>query len=429
MFEGQGVIPEVSGGDPHASKISPDDPRLHFVRPRPRTLRKGPVIGVVTGILIALALAIAVALRPAPAAPPENVEGDSPTPTPAPSVPERIRNAHTDGTHAAPSPSRPRFPSSGNDAGLLETRGFQAFASDRDRRTDVVSDQERRAAGASILFDVHGPPEDRSAPIPPTPIGPAGSGPVALSRGTYAPAAASEDSDMQSQKNAFLESGGAWRMSDVLEASIEHPRSRLELQAGTIVPAVLLTAVTSDLPGPVIAQVRENVYDTVTGNTLLVPQGARLVAQYDSMVTWGQDRVLVCWKRLLFPNGDSLDLHCMPAADLQGKAGLADQVDEHWARLVAGAAVSSLLAATAQGVAGNTTGFSPSVPQLWANGGAQAVNQSGQQIVRRDLIVPPTISVRPGFSVNVIVNEDIVLPPYHDAEGPGLDAQATAPPP
>jgi type IV secretory pathway VirB10-like protein len=101
----------------------------------------------------------------------------------------------------------------------------------------------------------------------------------------------------------------------------------------------------------------------------------------------------------------------MPAADLEGRAGLTDQVDQHWTRLITGAAVSSLLAATAQGVAGSTTGVSPTVPQLWANGGAQAVNQTGQQIVRRDLAVQPTITVRPEFSVNVIVNKDMVVPP------------------
>jgi type IV secretion system protein TrbI len=101
--------------------------------------------------------------------------------------------------------------------------------------------------------------------------------------------------------------------------------------------------------------------------------------------------------RLLFPNGDSVDLQCMPAADLQGAAGLADQVDAHWTRLIGGAAISSLLAATAQGVAGNQSGLSPTVPQLWASGGAQSVNQPGQQVVRREMLVQPTITVRAGF--------------------------------
>jgi type IV secretory pathway VirB10-like protein len=169
------------------------------------------------------------------------------------------------------------------------------------------------------------------------------------------------------------------------------------------------------LPGPVIGQVRENVYDTVSGNYLLIPQGSRLLANYDSMVAWGQERVLLCWNHLLLPNGDSLNLQCMPAADLEGAAGLTDQVDEHWFRIIKGAAVASLLAATTQAVAGNTTGYNPTVPQMWAAGAAGEINQAGQQITRRNLMIQPTITVRPGFSVNVMVTKDMVVPPYPDA--------------
>lgn len=160
-----------------------------------------------------------------------------------------------------------------------------------------------------------------------------------------------------------------------------------------------------------------------------MPQGARLLANYDSMVSWGQTRILVCWRRLLFPNGDSLDLHCAPAADLKGAAGLTDQVDEHWVRLIAGAGISSLLAASATYAAGNQTSYAPTVPQLFASNAAGSVNQTGQQIVRRDLQVQPTITVRPGFSVNVIVNKDFALPPYHDATSFALGTGAAAPAP
>jgi type IV secretion system protein VirB10 len=174
------------------------------------------------------------------------------------------------------------------------------------------------------------------------------------------------------------------------------------------------------LPGPVIGQIRENVYDTVSGNFLLVPQGSRLLAQYDSMVSWGQERVLLCWHRLLLPDGDSLNLACMPAADLAGAAGLTDQVDEHWFRIIKGAAVASLLAATTQAAAGNTAGLNPTVPQIWASGAAGNMNQVGQQLTRRDLNVQPTITVRPGYAINVIVTKDIVLPPYPDPANTGV---------
>jgi type IV secretion system protein VirB10 len=138
---------------------------------------------------------------------------------------------------------------------------------------------------------------------------------------------------------------------------------------------------------------------------------ARLIANYDSMVAWGQERVLVCWTRLIFPDGSSIYLQCMPAADLRGAAGLADEVDHHWARLIQGVAVASLLAATTQSVAGNTQGFNPSLPQTWARSAAGEMNAAGQQITRRNITIQPTITVRPGFSVNVIVTKDLILPP------------------
>jgi type IV secretion system protein VirB10 len=195
-------------------------------------------------------------------------------------------------------------------------------------------------------------------------------------------------------------------------ATLQHPRSPTELQAGAILPTVLITGISSDLPGPVIGQVRENVYDSVSGNTLLIPQGSRLLAQYDSMVSWGQERVLLCWNRLVFPNGDSIDLQCMPASDLEGKAGLTDQVDEHWFRLLRGATIATLLAATSAGLAGNTASFSPTLEQTAARNAAGEINGVGQRVTARDLSIQPTITVRPGYAVNVIVTKDIVLPPY-----------------
>ena len=138
------------------------------------------------------------------------------------------------------------------------------------------------------------------------------------------------------------------------------------------------------------------------------------------MVVWGQERVLMCWNRLIFPNGDSITLQCMPAADLAGAAGLTDSVDEHWWRILSGAAVASLLAATAQGVAGNTNaqGYTPTVPQMWAQNSAASVNQAGQQITRRNMDIQPTITVRPGWALNVVVTKDMVLAPYTAASSP-----------
>jgi type IV secretion system protein VirB10 len=222
------------------------------------------------------------------------------------------------------------------------------------------------------------------------------------------------DPNLQEHKSAFLGGKGGVPTADYLQRALEPARSPYEIKAGSVLPAVLITAINSDLPGPVIAQVREHVYDTVTGNHLLVPQGSRLLAQYDSMVAWGQERVLLCWNRLILPNGDSIDLQCMPAADLQGAAGLADEVNEHWWRILKGATVATLLSMGTAFAAGDTTSYNPSVGQVMARSASGEIGQVGQQITRSSLSIQPTITVRPGFSVNVIVTKDMVLRPYPD---------------
>ena len=402
--------------DPHASKISPDDPRLRLARASARTLRKGPAIAAATLVAGSLATATVVALQSAPSHAGSAAADSAAAGPSSPVVPDAVRNPPAVSSAAARSHAM-RLP--GLDAGPLEGRGEPPPPAGgvRDRRRELALEQADRAQGAGILFDTHEPIGERTPPPSATGIPPyLASAPAPASAPPGAPS--DDDPNKQQRKNDFLEGRGAGASPETLGAGIQHPRSPYELQAGSIIPAVLLTAINSDLPGPVIAQVRENVYDSVSGNTLLVPQGARMLANYDSMVVWGQQRVLVCWQRLLFPNGDSVSLHCMPAADLEGAAGLTDQVDEHWWRLLAGAGISSLLAATAQGVAGNQAGYAPTVPQLWANNGAQSVNQTGQQIVRRDMMVAPTITVRPGFSVNLIVNKDMILAPYKEGASP-----------
>jgi type IV secretion system protein TrbI len=141
-----------------------------------------------------------------------------------------------------------------------------------------------------------------------------------------------QDPNLQDRKNDFIGRDGA-SDANYVQHSVSQPRSHYEVKAGTIIPTVLLTGLNSDLPGEVVGQVRENVYDTVTGNHLLIPQGSRLLARYDSMVAFGQERVLVCWNRLIRPDGTSVNLECMPGVDLAGYAGFADQVDHHWWRM------------------------------------------------------------------------------------------------
>lgn len=233
------------------------------------------------------------------------------------------------------------------------------------------------------------------------PVGQPAPGPTG---GDGALAAPHGDQNQQDAKQAFLKSpiDRAIYSPDRLQT----PLSPYELMVGTVIPAALITGLNSDLPGQVIAQVTQDVYDSVSGRYLLVPQGAKLIGKYDSVVAYGQSRVLLIWTRMIMPDGSSVVLGNLPGADTQGYAGLEDGVDYHFWRLLLG--VSSALA-TNNVVGGTGTG---NVIIALGQSADQAANQAGQSIVSRDLGVQPTLTVRPGFPIDVMVNRDIVLRPY-----------------
>jgi type IV secretion system protein VirB10 len=186
---------------------------------------------------------------------------------------------------------------------------------------------------------------------------------------------------------------------------IAAPASPYVLQAGAVIPAALITGIRSDLPGQITAQVTENVYDSPTGRLLLVPQGTRLIGQYDNGVGFGQRRVLLVWTRLIMPNGRSIVLERQPGADAEGYAGLEDGVDYHWWDIAKAAALSTLLGIGAELAADDNDRLINAI-----RGGAQdTINDAGQQIVRRQLNVAPTLTIRPGFPVRVIVTRDLVF--------------------
>ncbi len=226
--------------------------------------------------------------------------------------------------------------------------------------------------------------------------------------GAAAKAGGSERGEAQQQ--SFLREHSTPRI--YASGHLVTPRSPYELLAGTVIPAALLTGIDSDLPGNIIATVTQNVYDTVTGRTLLVPQGSRLLGVYDSQIGYGQSRVLLVWTRLILPNGSSIVLGRLPGTDPEGYDGLTDQVDWHWKRLLAGAAVSTLLGATAELAVPSQYGGSQSVVYASLQGLQGTLNQVGQEITRRNLDIQPTITIRPGFPVRVIVNKDLILAPY-----------------
>jgi type IV secretion system protein VirB10 len=196
---------------------------------------------------------------------------------------------------------------------------------------------------------------------------------------------------------------------------LQKTRSPYELMAGTVIAAALVTGINSDLPGQTIATVTQNVYDTVTGNYLLIPQGSRVLGQYDAQVAYGQRRVLLVWTRLIMPDGSSITLDRLQGVDTSGYAGLEDRVDSHWGRLLAGAAVSTLLGVNAQLATQDQGVNSGSLTIALRQSSQDSINQVGQQITRKNLNVQPTLTVRPGFPLRIIVNKDLILRPYTDA--------------
>ena len=210
----------------------------------------------------------------------------------------------------------------------------------------------------------------------------------------------------QDRQLAFLNAAADRRT--VAPDRVMPPASPYVLQAGAVIPAALITGIRSDLPGQITAQVTENIYDSPTGRLLLVPQGTRIIGQYDNAVQFGQRRVLLVWNRLILPNGRSIVLERQPGADAAGYAGLEDGVDYHWWDLAKAAGLSTLLSV------GTELAIDDDDRLLRAirNGGQDTINDAGQEIIRRQLNVAPTLTIRPGFPVRVIVTRDLVLEPY-----------------
>ena len=191
--------------------------------------------------------------------------------------------------------------------------------------------------------------------------------------------------------------------------SLLTPVSPYQVMAGTIIPASLVTGLNSDLPGQVIAQITENVYDTPTGQHLLLPQGSRLLGRYDSNIDDGQSRALVVWNRLIRPDGSSLVIDNLPGVDLSGQSGLSDRVDSHTGGLFKAAILSSVLSIATE----LSTDEEDELAEAIRSGGQDTINQAGQQVVTRALSRKPTLRVRPGWRLGVIVNRDLVLSPYN----------------
>lgn len=253
--------------------------------------------------------------------------------------------------------------------------------------------QEREAARSSRLFfggGVSGPPV-LGLSIP--------------AAGAALPVSAPEAAPTSdaARREAFLARASDRRT--VSAERVEGPAAPAILQAGSVIPAALITGIRSDLPGLVTAQVTQNVYDSPSGRILLIPQGSRLIGEYDVDVAFGQSRVLLAWTRLILPDGYSILLERQPAADPRGFAGLEDGIDYHWGGVLRAALVSTVLGAGAELGAGDDGNLA----RAFRRGTQDSVNRAGEQIVSRELNIRPTLTIRPGFPVRVLVTRDIVL--------------------
>lgn len=268
---------------------------------------------------------------------------------------------------------------------------------------------ERKAARESGVMMQLGSAEHTTGAAPPEAM------PVAVparERGSATIAVdPARDPGNQQRKAAFL--AGKDPTGDINPHGLVAPVSPYTLSAGSIIAASLITGLNSDLPGIVTAQVTENAYDSATGQLLLIPQGARLIGSYDSVVAFGQSRALLVWQRIVLPNGSSIRIDNVPATDMAGYAGLVDKVDVHSWQLLKGVALSTLLGVGTELSLGNSES---DIVRAIRESAQQGTSRAGDQIVTRNLNVQPTLKVRPGWPLRVVVHKDIVLAPWPDQE-------------
>ena len=277
--------------------------------------------------------------------------------------------------------------------------------------------KEAEAAAASSVFFRSGTPGKGAAPgtaqvaATGSASGLAGFDPLAAGPASTAaqPADPTAVQNRQDQKEAFLKGGSTETRNS---GNLQMPSSPYQVMAGTVIAGALVTGIKSDLPGDVIATVTEPVYDTATGKFLLIPQGSRILGKYNSQVSYGQSRVQVVWNRIILPDTSSLTLDNLVGTDPAGYSGLEDGVDYHWGRIVAGAALTTLLGVGAELAAPENRQDGNRIVIAGRDSAQDSINQIGQEMTRRNMNIQPTLTERPGLPVRIIVNRDLVLRPY-----------------
>ena len=277
--------------------------------------------------------------------------------------------------------------------------------------------KEAEAAAASSVFFRSGTPGKTAAPATAQVAAAgqasalAGFDPLAAGPASTAaqPADPTAVQNRQDQKEAFLKGGSTETRNS---GNLKMPSSPYQVMAGTVIAGALVTGIKSDLPGDVIATVTEPVYDTATGKFLLIPQGSRILGKYNSQVSYGQSRVQVVWNRIILPDTSSLTLDNLVGTDPAGYSGLEDGVDYHWSRIVAGAALTTMLGVGAELAAPENRQDGNRIVIAGRDSAQDSINQVGQEMTRRNMNIQPTLTERPGLPVRIIANRDLVLRPY-----------------
>ena len=397
-------------------------------KPRPTThFSKPALIAVAGGVVLLLFVALAVALKP------PNLPGDARAQelyniANKPQA-EGLESLASDYSELEPDPVVDSVlglgPPLQGDMGAsilaaqrqlgAETAAYQSSSPSEPFRADPAAEAAREEAlrqaqienaarEAGVFFQTSG--GTKRAAAKPAAVDPTLAAPSLFGPQSPFDATIEEDPNRQARKIGFVEDQADDNIYN--GHHLQRPRSPYQVMAGTVIPASLVTGINSDLPGTVIAQVTQNIYDTVTGEHLLIPQGARLLGRYDSVVAFGQSRALVVWTRIINPDGTSIQIENLPAADASGYAGLKDKVDFHTFRLLKGIVLSTLL-----GV-GTELSFDDTESDLveaLRESAQNSANQSGQRIIDRTLNIQPTIKIRQGWPVRVIVNKDLILKP------------------
>lgn len=390
----------------------PDDGKSIATRaapPKPRRLSR-KALALLTGvgaIAIAGALGYSLTASHRSEAPPESVTIDrnpgGDALADAPKDYGDLAKSASAGIGPPGNPGEPRTPQPNPDLGAqAPTAGAQAASAEAQRRR-----QQRDSARSSKLFT--GSSENARASSPGSEAAPPLSG---QAEGT--PQSASGTPDDQDRKAAFVAGKGA--SPTVNAGRLMAPAGDYVIDAGSTIAAALITGLSSDLPGQVVAQVTENVYDSVTGRTLLIPQGTRLLGDYDARVSFGQSRALVVWTRMILPDGRSIDLDRMVGTDPSGQSGFTDRVNSHTGKLVVAGILSTLFGVGANVATGGGSSNSDIAYAIRESAG-RSVESVGDKIVERQLNVQPTITIRPGARVRVLVGRDLVLAPWRAGGG------------